>query len=244
MERRRRGRGRHRPHRPARLEIDARDLRARGRAADQMSAKPTLALLDLVASLDKPGRRPSSDQLAKLLAADRDVRDFIARARATGGSPSRILQRHGQLLRKADPAVFGARLRRRALRCLRSRHPDLAPRVLARTRHPARPAAYQPVGGHARPPGPGPGMGAGGVRCLIFRDLTGRGAAEAAAGWRPACASYASRLTEEDSERWRDEVARRLPPGPARGVGIGVHVEPPRPRRQAQDQPRRRQTVN
>jgi len=110
------------------------------RAAEQlttMSAKPTPRLLDLLASLDERGRAPLSKQLAKLLAADRRVRDFAGRAREDRRlDDRRYFNDTIRLLREADPAVVTARLDSVLSACLNSRHPDLGPAVLTELRSP------------------------------------------------------------------------------------------------------------
>jgi hypothetical protein len=199
------------------------------RAAEQltlMSAKPTLALLDLVGRLDERGKAPSSKQLAKLLAADRDVRDFIARARA-----DRRLTDPGyfndtiMLLHKADPAVFEARLDSVLYECLRSRHPDLAPRVLtvlSTTLFRLLISRWADTLGRRDPVQDGRWC----LRCLTFPDLPAKRRAELEA----AIGGYASRLSKEDSERWYEEVRRRLPRDQHAAWESVFTYEPPRPR--------------
>jgi hypothetical protein len=105
------------------------------RAAGQltkMSAKPSSGLLDLLASLDRRGKAPKSGQLARVLEADRLVQAFLR-----GAADDRLMtdtkyfNRTVAYLGEADAAVVQARRKQILAACWESRHPNLAPAVLA-----------------------------------------------------------------------------------------------------------------
>lgn len=180
------------------------------RAAEEltlMSAKPTTGLLDLLARLDSRGKAPSSKQLAKLLAADRSVRDFTGRAREDRLlKDRRYFNETITMIRDADLAVASARVDSVLDACLNSPHPDLGPAVLSEprsklsgllihrwaetlgTRNPVRDGLWC-------------------VNCLTFPDLPDRRQERLAAAMR----NYAGGMSNEDFDGWYDEVKRHLP---------------------------------
>ena len=111
-----------------------------GRAAKQltrMSEKPSRALLELLASLDKRGKAPTSGPLVKVLEADRCVRTFTRRALEDRLlTDTRYFNGAVRLLLDATSAVIQARLDDVLAACTESRHPYLAPVVLASLKSP------------------------------------------------------------------------------------------------------------
>jgi hypothetical protein len=91
-------------------------------------SEPTAELLDVLASLDKAGRRPASQRLTALIDADHAVGDFIARAASEkGNSAGKIVE----LLCRADPAVVIIRRDAIMTALFKAPRPQLAAKVLA-----------------------------------------------------------------------------------------------------------------
>jgi GTPase-associated protein 1, N-terminal domain type 2/GTPase-associated protein 1, middle domain len=173
-----------------------------------MSAKPTRELLDLLASLDKQGKAPSSGALGHLLEADRDVRTFTRRALENKLTERKHFNDTVTLLRKTDSAVVEARIDDVLSACVQARHPDLGPVVLASLKSPLPRLLVQRWGDTlGRRDLVGDGLWC--VRCLDHEDLPERRQDQLAAAVR----NYGERLAKRDLESWRDEVARRLRSG-------------------------------
>jgi hypothetical protein len=174
----------------------------------QMSEKPTRALLELLASLDNRGKAPTSGPLVKVLEADKYVRAFIHRA-----LEQRLLTDTGYFdgaiafLLNADSAVVRARADDVLAACLRSRHPDLAPFVLASLRAPL---ARRLVERWAATLGTRDLVGDGlwCVRCLSRDGLPPKLQEQLLAAVR----DYAGKLSQQDFERWYHDVQRELWP--------------------------------
>lgn len=197
------------------------------RAVEQltsMSAKPTRELLELLASLDKQGKAPSSGALGRLLEADRDVRTFTRRALENKIAERKYLNETVTLLRKTDAAVVKARLDDVLSACLASQHPDLSAAVLASLKSPLPRLLVQHWGDTlGRRDLVGDGLWC--VRCLDHEDLPERRQEQLMAAVR----DYADRLAGQDRESWRHEVTRRLQPG-ERAVWESVFAEEETPR--------------
>jgi len=88
-------------------------------------SEPTAGLLDILANLDKAGRRPPSPRLTALIDADHAVRQFVARAGEKGSSVGRAVD----LLCGADPAVVIIRRDTIVTALFTTPHPQLAARV-------------------------------------------------------------------------------------------------------------------
>jgi hypothetical protein len=181
------------------------------RAAEQltrMSEKPSRALLELLASLDKRGKAPASGPLVKVLESDRQVRAFTRRA-----LEDRLLTDTGYFddaivrLREADAAVVKARLDDVLEACLESRHPWLATAVLTSLKSSLaralveRWAATLGTRDLARD-------GLWCVGCLADEHVPQK-VAEQLAG---AVRDYASKLPQRDFDRWSAAVTRELRP--------------------------------
>jgi GTPase-associated protein 1, N-terminal domain type 2/GTPase-associated protein 1, middle domain len=197
------------------------------RQLTQMSEKPTRGLLELLTSLDKRGKAPSSGPLAGVLKSDRCVREFIRRASDDGQLTDRkYFDETVKLLRQADAVVVLARLDEVLNACLRTRHPDLGPEVLAtpRSRLPGvLIERWADTLGTSRDLA---GDGFFYVRCLGYKDLPTRRQELLTSQVR----AYAQRLDKATSDRWHDAVARRLRPQ-ERDVWESVFVqETSRPR--------------
>ena len=190
------------------------------------AASPDLHLLNVLASLDRLGQAPASDQIDRLLAGDRCVRQFIERAASDRVMNNRYHRETVELLRKADPGVVAVRRDAVLDALMASRNPFLAGEVLATI-----PSGISKTGT------PRPGVPRTGVaRTLIepVRDrLTGARTLEEVVGTIVWCVrvlahpgleerpklhaalsaivrEYAGRLPAEDSETLRAEVARQL----------------------------------
>ncbi len=189
-----------------------------------MSAKPTRELLDLLASLDKQGKAPSSGALGHLLEADRDVRTFTRRALEHKLTERKYFDDTVTLLRKTDAAVVRARLDDVLTACVQAQHPDLGPVVLASLKSPLPRLLVQHWGdtlGRRDPVRDGLWC----VRCLDHEDLPERRQDQLAAAVR----AYAERLAKPDLESWRNEVTRQLRPG-ERAVWKSVFAQEAVPR--------------
>jgi hypothetical protein len=197
------------------------------RAVEQlttMSAKPTRELLELLASLDKQGKAPSSGALGRLLEADRDVRTFTRRALENKLVERKYFNETVTLLRKADAAVVRARLDDVLNACLAAQHPDLGPVVLSALKSPLPRLLVERWGntiGHRDLVDDGLWC----VRCLDHEDLPERRQDQLVAAVR----DYAERLARPERESWRHEVARRLP-SDERAVWESVFAQEEAPR--------------
>jgi hypothetical protein len=181
------------------------------RAASQlatMSEKPSRALLDLLASLDKRGKAPSSGRLASVLQADKYVRTFIRRA---GEEKIRTdlayLDGTVTVLCQADPAVIRARLDEVLTACLRARNPYLGGSVLASLRSPL-PRLLVERWAETLGTRDLVGDGLWCVSCLDYDDLPERRQDQLASAVR----DYARKLPKEEFEAWYGEVARQAGP--------------------------------
>lgn len=98
---------------------------------DRMGERPTAHMLDILASLDRPGLGPVPDRYAGLLESDRDVTAFVE---ATGTERFRTDARYfgGIVARldRASPAVLELRLEPVLQACLECDHPDLGAKLL------------------------------------------------------------------------------------------------------------------
>jgi hypothetical protein len=186
------------------------------RAAGQltkMSAKPSSGLLDLLASLDRRGKAPKSGQLAKVLEADRSVQAFLR-----GAADDRLMtdtkyfNRTVAHLGEADTAVVRARLKQILAACLDSRHPNLAPAVLASVKPGlarllvemwAANLARRALGGRDLV-----GDGLWLVRCLGNERLPQKVAEQLEAAVR----EYASQIPRQFADNWYADVRRELWP--------------------------------
>jgi hypothetical protein len=197
------------------------------RQLTQMSEKPTRGLLELLTSLDKRGKAPSSGPLAGVLKSDRYVREFIRRASDHRQLADRkYFDDTAKLLRQADAAVVRARLDEVLNACLQTRHPDLGPEVLATPRSRLPEALIERWAGTLGTSRDLVGDAFFYLRCWRYKDLPTRRQELLTSGIR----TYAQRLDKAVSDRWRDAVAGRLRPE-EREVWESVFVqEAPRPR--------------
>jgi hypothetical protein len=195
------------------------------RAADQltrMSEKPSRALLDLLASLEKRGKAPSSGRLANVLADDRYVRIFIQRA-LDDRTRADHLEGTVALLRQADPAVVRARLDEVLTACLRARHRDLGPMVLDSLKSPL-PRLLVERWAETLGTRNLVSDGLWCVSCLDYEQLAERRQEQVAAAIR----DYSKTLPKDEFDAWYDEVARLA--GPAKR-DLWESVFPPEPSR-------------
>jgi hypothetical protein len=181
------------------------------RAADQlawMSEKPSRALLDLLASLDKRGKAPSSGRLAKVLAADRCVREFLHQALDDRmGTDRAYLEKTVALLRQADPAVIGARLDDVLTACLRFQNQHLGAIVLASLKSPVPRMLVERWAdtlGSRDPVSDGLWC----VSCQDYEPLAEKLQEQVAAALR----GYANTLPKDKFDAWYAEVARCVVP--------------------------------
>jgi hypothetical protein len=200
------------------------------RAAEQltrMSEKPSRALLELLASLDKRGKAPASGPLVKVLESDRRVRAFTRRALEDKTLiDTRYFNDAIMRLREADPAVVEARLDDVLEACLASRHPWLAPAVLA---------ALKPSLARALVQRWAATLGTrdlvrDGLWCVgcLADERVPQKVAEQLAG---AVRKHARKLPQRDFDRWYAAVTRQLRPD-MRPVWDSLFVqETPRPAR-------------
>ena len=182
-----------------------------GRAAEQltrMSEKPSRALLELLASLDKRGKAPTSGPLVKVLEADRCVRTFTRRALEDRLlTDTRYFNGTVRLLLEATPAVIRARLDDVLAACTESRHPYLAPVVLASLKSQlARLLVERWAATLGRRDLVGDGIWC--VRCLDDDELPQKVQEQLLAAVR----EYARGLPAQDFERWHGGVMRELSP--------------------------------
>ena len=199
------------------------------RAAEQltrMSEKPSRALLELLASLDKRGKAPMSGPLVKVLEADRRVRTFTRRsAEDRLLTDTKYFDGAVMLLLEASSAVIRARIDDVLAACVESRHPDLAPVVLASLKSPlARLLVEQWSATLGTRDLVRDGLWC--VQVLDYDELPQRVEELLLAAVR----NYAGKLPPQDFERWYGNVKRELRPG-VRPVWESVFVqEAPRAR--------------
>jgi len=190
---------------PDSLEVEPTISRLAEEELTRMSAKPTRPLLDLLASLNKRGKVPTSRALRRLLDDDRNVRAFVRRAYEDKLLTDRkYFQGTVALLREADPAVIHTRLGDVLTACLETRHPGLGPEVLSAkgpvprmlvdlwsstlgTRDRVKDAVWC-------------------VRCVDYHELPGKQREQLAAAVR----GYAMRLSQQDFDKWHSAVVRQL----------------------------------
>ncbi|MBV9451905.1 MAG: hypothetical protein JO345_39070 [Streptosporangiaceae bacterium] len=174
----------------------------------QMSAKPSRELLELLASLDKRGKAPNSGPLGRLLEDDRYVRTFLHRAfedkLLTDG---KYFRGAITILRQADTAVVQARLDEVLEACLKTRHPELGPEVLASPKSPL-PRLLVDRWGSTLGTRDLVGDALWCVRCLDYEYLPAKRHEQLTAALR----AYARQLTTQELQRWHAEVARELWP--------------------------------
>lgn len=181
------------------------------RAAEQltkMSEKPSRALLDLLTSLEKRGKAPTSGPLVKMLEADRYVAAFTRMAREDRlATDAEYFDNAVLYLREADSAVIKARLDNVLTACLETRHPDLGPVVLASLKSGL---ARQLVERWATTLGTRNLVrdGLWCVQCLDYDYLPPKIADQMTAAVR----DYAGKLPQPDIERWHANVKRELWP--------------------------------
>jgi hypothetical protein len=199
------------------------------RAAEQltrMSEKPSRALLELLASLDKRGKAPTSGPLVRVLDADRYVRAFTRRAVEDRLlTDIRYFDDAVTLLTDASSAVIQARLDDVLAACVESRHPDLAPVVLTALKAPLARLLVERWSAT---------LGTRDllrdalwcIRCLEYGGLPQRVDAQLVAAVR----GYARRLPPQDFERWYGDVKRELRPEARRVWGSVFAQEAPRAR--------------
>jgi hypothetical protein len=192
------------------------------RAAEQlatMSEKPSPALLDLLARLDKQGKAAPSRSLADLLEADKCVQSFARRARDDRIADVGYLDGTIEVLCRAHPVVVQARLDQVLAACLGSPHPQLGALVLAALKSPL---PKQLVERWGRTLGSRDLVSDGlwCVRCLDVEELSDRRQDQLAAAVR----GFARTLPKEQFDAWYDEVAHRA--GPAkRDLWEGVFAQ-------------------
>lgn len=173
-----------------------------------MSEKPSRALLELLAGLDKRGKAPTSGPLVKVLEADRCVRTFTRRALEDRLlTDTRYFNGTVRLLLEAAPAVIRARLDDVLAACTESRHPYLAPVVLASLKSQlARLLVERWAATLGRRDLVGDGIWC--VRCLDDDELPQKVQEQLLAAVR----EYARGLPAQDFERWYGGVMRELSP--------------------------------
>ena len=178
------------------------------RAAEQlatMSDRPSPALLDLLARLDKQGKAPPSRGLAELLESDKCVRSFARRARDDRTNHDRgYLDGTIEVLCRAYPEVVRARLDHVLDACLESAHPQLGAFVLAALKSPL-PRLLVERWGRTLGSRDLVGDGLWCVHCLDYEQLPDRRHDQLAAAVR----DFARTLPKEQLDAWYDEVARR-----------------------------------
>jgi hypothetical protein len=181
------------------------------RAAEQlatMSAKPSPALLDLLARLDKQGKAPPSARLADLLEADKHVRDFVRRAGDDRtGNDSGYLDGTLKALRQAAPPVVQARLDEVLTACLQSPHRQLGAFVLTELKSPL-PRLLVERWGRTLDSRDLVSDALWCVHCLDYEELPERQQDQLATVVR----DFARTLPKEQFNAWYDEVARRAGP--------------------------------
>ena len=187
------------------------------RAAEQlttMSEKPTRALLDLLARLDKQGKSPPSRRLAELLEDDKHVRDFLYRAhdertRVDAGYRDGAVK----LLRQASPAVVHARLDEVLTACLQAKNEYLGALVLASLKSPLPRQLVEQWGrtlGTRDPVRDGVWC----MACLAYDDLPDRRRDQLA----DVLGAYGRTLPKESFDMWQQEVVG-APGRPGRTCG-------------------------
>jgi hypothetical protein len=180
-------------------------------AAEQltrMSTRPTRGLLNLLASLDKRGKAPTSGPLVKLLRADQSVRAFVSWAcDGTLATDGKYFEDAIVALRETDATIVRARLDDVLAACIDSRPPDLGPAVLARVKPDL---ARQVIDRWSATLGTRDLVldGRWCVRCLDYEHLPQKVAAYLTAGIR----GYADRLSQRDLDTWYADVRRELGP--------------------------------
>jgi GTPase-associated protein 1, N-terminal domain type 2/GTPase-associated protein 1, middle domain len=175
---------------------------------EQMSARPSAALLDLLASLEKRGKPLRSAVLLGLLEADQFVRGFTRRALEENPSfHGEDLKETVGMLLDADPAVIHARADDVLAALLGSRDPRLAPAVLANLRHEL---TSELVARWADTLGTRDLVSDGlwCVRCLGSRDLPRKVSSQLKA----AAHEYTRRLPRQELEQWYADVKHGLRP--------------------------------
>jgi hypothetical protein len=186
----------------------------------RMSEKPSRELLDLLAGLDARGKAPSSGPLATILKSDRYVRAFLHRALEDKLLTDRdYFDGTVLLLRQADAAVVRVRLGDVLTRCLQTRHPSLAPVVLASLKSPL-PRLIVERWGITIGTRDLVSDGLWCVSCLAYDDLPPKRREQLAGAIR----SYAKKLSKQDLDSWYKEVARQLWPD-KRAVWRSVFVQ-------------------
>lgn len=178
----------------------------------RMSAKPSSGLLDLLASLDRRGKAPKSGQLAKLLEADRSVQAFLR-----GAADDRLMtdtkyfNRTVAYLSDADAAVVRARLKQILAACRESRHPNLAPAVLASVKPGLARLLVETWANDMSHRELGRGLVGDGiwlVRCLDDQHLPPKVAEQLEAAFQ----EFASRIPRRFADSWHADVRRELWP--------------------------------
>ena len=173
-----------------------------------MSEKPSPALLDLLAGLDKRGKAPPSRRLADLLEADKHVRDFVRRAQ---DERTRVnvdyLDGTLKVLRQASPPVVQARLDEVLAACLEAAHRQLGAFVLGALKSPL-PRLLVERWGRTLGSRDLVSDGLWCVSCLDYEDLPDRRQDQLAAIVR----DFARTLPKEKFDAWYDEVARKAGP--------------------------------
>jgi hypothetical protein len=199
------------------------------RAAEQltrMSEKPSLALLDLLASLEKRGKAPSSGRLASVVTADRYVRVFIQRASEEEiRTDWAYLEATVALLRQADQAVIQARLDEVLTACLQARHPSLGAVVLHSLKSPL-PRLLVERWAATLGTRDLVSDGLWCVTCLDYDELAERRQEQVAAAVR----DYAKSLPQDVFDAWYSEVAHQVRPEKRDLWEAVFPAETPRPR--------------
>jgi GTPase-associated protein 1, N-terminal domain type 2/GTPase-associated protein 1, middle domain len=219
---------------PDSLDIDEVISSRAAQELDHMSEKPTRELLELLTRLDQRGKAPTSGRLARVLAADTEVRTFIRRAHdRRARTDAGYAQDTVKVLCEADQAVVQARLDEVLSACLEAAHPQLGAVVLTSLKSPLPRLLAERWGRTlgARDP---VADGAWCVHCLDYEYLPDKRKYQLTDALR----DYAGTISQEEFDAWYDEVARRV--GPHKLALWGWVF--PRDAPPAQDAPRAQET--
>ncbi len=162
----------------------------------------------MLADLDRHGWKPATPRLAKLLEADKDVREFAERARSPRiVNSDRYLKETIELVARGDRAVVKIRLGDILMACLDSQRTDLGGALMASLRSDLAGALVDRwASGLTEANQVGRAVWA--VWCLANPRLQSKCHDMTASGLR----EWKAALGKHDRDRWRVEVRRRLKP--------------------------------